>query len=63
MDLFMHLAEQRRAIKPRVIDSSKLRLMKDAQSKTGHALYCIHDRQVPNPHSTAENQESLEKIH
>ncbi|KAB8074914.1 hypothetical protein BDV29DRAFT_201133 [Aspergillus leporis] len=46
MDLFMHLAEQRRAIKPRVIDSSKLRLMKDAQSKTGHALYCIHDRQI-----------------
>jgi hypothetical protein len=63
VDLFIHLAEQRIGIKPRVVESAKLRLMKDDHFRAGLALYCMPDAEKgSSSHPKLEDEESLEKI-
>ncbi|KAE8147207.1 hypothetical protein BDV25DRAFT_142964 [Aspergillus avenaceus] len=65
VELFIHLAEQRTGIKPRVTRLTDLRLVKDNQSRTGFSLYCLKN---PRPCPTVQSVESfcdgniLEKI-
>ncbi|OQD78674.1 hypothetical protein PENDEC_c001G04605 [Penicillium decumbens] len=62
MEAFVNWIEKRTGMRPRSVRPEDLRLVPDANSETGYALFCIRPASESAP-SGSQEEESLERIH
>lgn len=63
MEAFLDWVEKRTGMRPRSVRPDDLRLVPDATSETGYALYCTSQAASESAYSGLQEEETLERIH